>query len=129
WAQLLRACDALNAKGITPIAGGIKDGWFGGWLYSIIGAQGVSSVGDVLDAVAGTKKFTDPEQAAWWTRLQERRDHDCWNKNINSVQLYQGQQEWADGNAAMTITAGSDVKKFVTQVGASKVGLMGIPKW
>jgi len=27
WAQLLAACDKLNAKGITPIAGGITDGW------------------------------------------------------------------------------------------------------
>ena len=117
WSQLLSACDKLNAKGITPLAGGISDGWFGGWLYSIIGAQGVKSVGDVLAAVAGKQKFTDPQHAAWWTRLQELRDHKCWNKDINSVQLYQGQQQWADGKAAMTITAGSDVKKFVTQVG------------
>jgi multiple sugar transport system substrate-binding protein len=86
-------------------------------------------VGDVLGAVAGTKKFTDPAQAAWWTRLQEMRDHKCWNKDINSVQLYQGQQEWSDGKAAMTVTAGSDVKKFVTQVGVSKVGVMPMPKW
>ena len=71
----------------------------------------------------------DPEQAAWWTRLQELRDHHCWNKDINSVQLYQGQQKWVDGKAAMTITAGSDVKKFVTQVGVSKVGVMPMPKW
>ena len=57
------------------------------------------------------------------------RDHKCWNKDINSVQLYQGQQQWSDGKAAMTITAGSDVKKFVTQVGVSKVGVMAMPKW
>jgi raffinose/stachyose/melibiose transport system substrate-binding protein len=129
WTQLLAACDKLNAKGITPIAGGISDGWFGGWLYATIGAQGIHSVGDVLGAVAGKKKFTDPAQAAWWTRLQEMRDHNCWNKDINSVQLYQGQQKWSDGKAAMTVTAGSDVKKFVTQVGVSKVGVMAMPKW
>jgi raffinose/stachyose/melibiose transport system substrate-binding protein len=129
WSQLLAACDKLNAKGITPLAGGISDGWLGGWLYSTIGAQGVRSIGDVLEAVAGEQKFTDPEHAAWWTRLQELRDHHCWNDNINSVQLYQGQQEWTDGKAAMTLTAGSDVKKFVTQVGVSKVGLMPLPKW
>ena len=45
------------------------------------------------------------------------------------MQLYQGQAEWADGKAAMTIAAGSDVKKFVTQVGVSKVGVMAMPKW
>jgi multiple sugar transport system substrate-binding protein len=129
WTQLLSACDKLDAKGITPLAGGISDGWFGGWLYSIIGAQGVSSVGDVLSAVSGKQKFTDPKHAAWWTRLQQLRDHKCWNNDINSVQLYQGQQKWSDGKAAMTITAGSDVKKFVTQVGVSKVGVMAMPKW
>jgi multiple sugar transport system substrate-binding protein len=29
----------------------------------------------------------------------------------------------------MTITAGSDVKKFVQQVGVAKVGIMAMPKW
>lgn len=129
WAQLLSACDKLNAKGITPIAGGIKDGWFGGWLYSIIGAQGVGSVGDVLAAVAGKQHFTDARQAGWWTRLQEMRDHRCWNNDVNSLELYQGQQRWAEGKAAMTITAGSDVKKFVEQVGVAKVGVQPMPKW
>jgi raffinose/stachyose/melibiose transport system substrate-binding protein len=129
WAALLKACDALNAKGITPIAGGIKDGWFGGWLYSIIGAQGISSISDVLDATTGKQKFTDPKHAAWWTRLQELRDHKCWNDDMNSLELYQGQARWAQGKAAMTVTAGSDVKKFVQQVGVAKVGVMAMPKW
>ena len=120
WAALLKSCDALNAKGITPIAGGIKDGWFGGWLFSIIGAQGITSISDVLDATTGKAKFTDPKLAAWWTRLQEMRDHKCWNDDINSLELYQGQQRWAQGKAAMTVAAGSDVKKFVKQVGVAK---------
>ena len=129
WAALLKSCDALNGKGITPIAGGIKDGWFGGWLYSIIGAQGISSISDVLDATTGKQKFTDAKHAAWWTRLQEMRDHKCWNDDINSLELYQGQQRWAQGKAAMTVAAGSDVKKFVQQVGVAKAGVMAMPKW
>ena len=129
WAALLKACDTLNAKGITPIAGGIKDGWFGGWLYSIIGAQGIGSISDVLDATTGKQKFTDPKHAAWWTRLQEMRDHKCWNDDMNSLELYQGQQRWAQGKAAMTVAAGSDVKKFVQQVGVAKAGVMAMPRW
>lgn len=129
WPQMLKACQALSAKGITPFAGGIKDGWFGGWLYSIIGAQGIRSISDVLDAATGKKSFTDPDQAAWWKRLQEMRDSRCWNDDINSLELYQGQQRWVDGKAAMTIAAGSDVKKFVTKVGVGKVGVMAMPKW
>ena len=129
WPQLLRACDALNAKGITPFAGGIKDGWFGGWLYSLIGAQGVTSIGDVLDATTGKTKFSDAKHAAWWSRLQEMQQRKCWNDDINSLELYQGQQRWTEGKAAMTVTAGSDVTKFVKQVGVAKVGVMPMPKW
>jgi len=129
WAAMLKACDTLNAKGITPFAGGIKDGWFGGWLYSIIGAQGIKSISDVLDATTGKKKFTDPDMAAWWTRLQEMRDHKCWNDDMNSLELYQGQQQWAQGKAAMTVTAGSDVKNWITQVGVGRVGVMAMPQW
>ena len=129
WAAMLKACDKLNANGITPFSGGVKDGWFGGWLFSMIGAQGVSSISAVLDATTGKKKFTDPDMAAWWTRLQEMRDHKCWNDDINSVTLYPGQDVWAAGKAAMTVTAGSDVKKFVTKVGVGRVGVMAMPKW
>ena len=129
WSQLLTACDKLNAKGITPLEGGVKDGWFGGWLYATIAAQGVKSVGDVLAAVAGKQKFTDPQHAAWWTRLQELRDHKCWNNDVNSLTLYPGQDRWTAGKGAMTMTAGSDVKKFVTKVGVGNVGVMAMPRW
>jgi ABC-type glycerol-3-phosphate transport system substrate-binding protein len=129
WPQLLAACDKLNAQGITPVAGGVKDGWFGGWIYSLLASQNIQSVRSVLQAVAGQKSFTDPELAGWWARLQEMRDHRCWNKDINSLELYQGQQYWTDGKAAMTMVAGSDVRKFVQQVGGDKVGVMTMPKW
>jgi multiple sugar transport system substrate-binding protein len=129
WSQLMSACTKLRAKGITPMAGGIKDGWFGGWLYSLLGAQNLSSLGDLLAAVGGQKSFTNPEFALWWQRLQDMRDHKCWNNDINSQQLYQAQELWVQGKAAMTITAGSDVKKFVTRVGIAKAGVMAMPKW
>ncbi len=126
WDELMTACTALRAKGITPIAGGIKDGWFGGWLYSILGSQSVSSA-DVKSAVIGDAKFTDPAQAEWWTRLAESVDNKCWNDDIGSVDLYQGQQQWSDGKAAMTVSAGTDVRKFLTAVGADKVQVSPLP--
>jgi raffinose/stachyose/melibiose transport system substrate-binding protein len=129
WTQLLSACKTLRAKGITPLAGGVKDGWFGGWLYSILGSQSVSSVNEVKDAVIGTKKFTDPAMAAWWTRLEQMKSAGCWNDDIGSLMLYQAQATWVAGKSAMTITAGTDVKKFVKQVGAAKVGVMAMPSY
>lgn len=129
WSTLLHACDVLSAKGVPALAGGVKDGWFGGWLYSIIGAQSVSSSRDVVAAVVGTQKFTDPMHADWWTRLQETQTHHCWNTDINSLQLYQAQQLWTSGKAAMTVVAGPDAPNFVAKVGASKVTVMPMPTW
>ena len=31
WDDLLDVCDTLSAAGVTTLAGGVKDGWFGGW--------------------------------------------------------------------------------------------------
>jgi raffinose/stachyose/melibiose transport system substrate-binding protein len=129
WDEFLAACDTLNAKGITPIAGGVKDGWFGGWLYSIMGSQSLTSIDDLKQAVVGDKKFTDPEFAEWWTKLQEMIDHKCWNDDIGSQELYQAQQTWVDGKSAMTISAGTEVGNFVKKVGTDKVGVMAMPAY
>jgi multiple sugar transport system substrate-binding protein len=126
WDELIADCKTLRGKGITPIAGGIKDGWFGGWLYSILGSQSTSAA-DVKSAVIGDAKFTDAAHTEWWTRLKESVDAKCWNNDIGSVDLYQGQQQWSDGKAAMTVTAGTDVRKFLTQVGADKVQVSPLP--
>ncbi len=129
WDEFLAACDTLNSKGITPIAGGVKDGWFGGWLYSIMGSQSLTSIDDLKEAVVGDKKFTDPEFAEWWSRLQEMIDHKCWNDDIGSQELYQAQQTWVDGKSAMTISAGTEVGNFVKKVGEEKVGVMAMPAY
>ena len=130
WDELMNICDKLSAKKITTIAGGVKDGWFGGWIYSILGAQSVQSQKDVINAVVGTTKFTDPEHAGWWTKLEESKNRKCWNDDINSLELYQAQQKFVDGKAAMTITAGPDAPNFVKKAGGDeKVTIMAMPAW
>ncbi|MET0703727.1 MAG: extracellular solute-binding protein [Mycobacterium sp.] len=129
WDDLMHACDVLSSAGVATLAGGVKDGWFGGWLYSMLGMQSIGSTGDVTAAVVGDKSFTDPKLAEWWTRLEDSTKHKCWNKDINSLELYQAQELWVQGNAAMTITAGTDAPNFVKKVGADKVTIMGLPSW
>jgi raffinose/stachyose/melibiose transport system substrate-binding protein len=129
WDEFLSDCSTLRSKGITPIAGGVKDGWFGGWLFSMLGSQSLTSIDDLKQAVAGSKKFTDPDLAEWWARLGQMISAKCWNDDIGSLDLYQAQQTWVDGKSAMTVTAGTDVRKFVSQVGGSKVGVMTMPKY
>lgn len=132
WKQMLAACDAFHALGSdrSLFAGGIKDGWFGGWLYTIIGQQGMSSVSHLLDAVTGKngRKLSDPALAAFWYRLDEMRQHHCWNDDIGSVQLYEGQQAWLDGKAAMTVT-GTISDEFVKKAGASNIVVTTMPVW
>jgi raffinose/stachyose/melibiose transport system substrate-binding protein len=130
WSDLLNTCDTLSAKGVDTLAGGVKDGWFGGWLYSILGVQSISSQREVLDAVVGKGSFTDPAMADWWTRLQETKDHHCWNDDINSLELYQAQQRFVEGKAAMTVTAGPDAPNFAAKAGGpSKVQVIAMPAW
>jgi multiple sugar transport system substrate-binding protein len=130
WDDLLKTCDTLSAKGIDTLAGGVKDGWFGGWLYSMLGVQSISSQQEVLDAVVGKGSFTDPAMADWWTRLQETKDHSCWNDDINSLELYQAQQRFVEGKAAMTVTAGPDAPNFAAKAGGpGKVEVIAMPAW
>ena len=130
WKELLNVCDVLSAKKITTIAGGVKDGWFGAWIYSMLGAQSITSQKDVISAVVGDTKFTDPNMAGWWTALADSRKHKCWNDDINSLELYQAQQAFVDGKAAMTITAGADAPNFVKKAGGDAVAeIVAIPAW
>ncbi len=129
-AQLLAACKTLRAKGITPMAGGVKDGWFGGWLYSILGSQSVKSVDDVKARRRRQRRSSPiPTMAAGGRASTDMTTANCWNDDIGSLGLYQAQQTWVNGKSAMTITAGTDVKKFVKLVGPSKVGVMAMPTY
>jgi raffinose/stachyose/melibiose transport system substrate-binding protein len=129
WNQLLAACKTLKSAGITPMAGGVSDGWFGGWLYSLLGDQQITSVKQVLDAVVGKGSFTNPALGSWWSKLAQMKSSGCWNGNITSQQLYQGQQAFVQGKAAMTVSAGTAVPGFVKQVGVNKVGVMAMPSF
>ncbi|MFV0252810.1 MAG: ABC transporter substrate-binding protein [Beutenbergiaceae bacterium] len=130
WDELLTTCDTLSAAGVTTLAGGVKDGWFGGWLYSMIGVQSLDGVDDVLSAVVGDSSFTDEAHAQWWERLAETSEHGCWNDDINSLELYQAQERFVAGEAAMTVVAGSDAANMAEQAGGPEtIEIVAMPQW
>ncbi len=129
WSQFLTACDKFNAANITPFAAGVKDQFFGEWLWSTLEVQNIRSIHDVFAAVTGAESWTDPMHAKTWQRIQDMVDHKCFNTDINSLNLYQGQVSFTLGKAGMTMVAGTDVQKFVTQTGASKVAVIKMPTW
>jgi raffinose/stachyose/melibiose transport system substrate-binding protein len=129
WDDLLEACDKLNAIGVTPIAGGLKDGWFGGWLFSILGRQTLDSEKDLMVASTGGASFTDAKYAEWWSRLDELNQANCWNKDINSLDYQQGQDLFVQGNAAMIFGNDTFLKGWADITGWDKIGVMMTPKF
>jgi raffinose/stachyose/melibiose transport system substrate-binding protein len=129
WADFTAACAKLKAAGITPIAGGMKDGWLGGWIWQLLGKQGLDSAEDFKKASVGEAKFTDPKFAAWWDRLAELRDKGYWNPDINSLDYQQGQDLFVKGDAAMIFGNDTFYPGWIKQVGADNLGVMQIPVW
>lgn len=129
WDELKAACTKLNEAGIIPIAGGLKDGWFGGWLFSIIGRQPHDSEKAFMEAAVGKAKFTDPQFAEWWSRLKELIDAGCWNEDINSLDYQQGQDLFVQGKAAMIFGNDTFLKGWADVIGWDQIGVMPVPKY
>jgi len=100
WEELLAACDALDAKGIIPIASGNKDLWAAGnWLAHMSSRV----VGEDLYAstLSGTGKFTTPEWEKAFGYIKELADHKCVNDSANAIDDNAGAQLFFQGKAAM----------------------------
>ena len=131
WAALLKSCDQLNAKGITPIAGGIKDGWFGGWLFSIIGAQGITldqrrprrddREGEVHRPEA--RRLLDAPAGAARPQVLERRHQ--------LADLYQGQEPWsrASGDDGLGRLGREEVRQAGRRRKARRDGDAQVGQW
>lgn len=130
WEELIAACGKLKAINVIPISGGLKDGWFGGWLYSILGRQPHDSEKDIMAAVTGKAKFTDPKHVEWWKRLAELRDAGCWNEDINSLDYQQGMDRFVQGQAAMIFGNDTFLKGWADTMGSwDNIGVMLVPKY
>ncbi|MGE5220958.1 MAG: extracellular solute-binding protein, partial [Omnitrophica WOR_2 bacterium] len=131
WDDLKAACKKLNDAGVVPISGGLKDGWFGGWLFSIISRQSHDSEKEFMAASVGQAKFTDPKFAEWWSRLKELKDADCWNKDINSLDYQQGQDMFVQGKSAMIFGNDTFLKGWAetSGFGWDSMNVMMVPKW
>jgi raffinose/stachyose/melibiose transport system substrate-binding protein len=130
WDELLDACAKLNDVGVIPISGGLKDGWFGGWLYSILSRQTHDSEKEYMAAAVGDGSFTDPEFAEYWVRLAELKDAGCWNEDINSLDYQQGMDRFVQGEAAMIFGNDTFLAGWADTMGGwDDIGLMMVPKY
>lgn len=129
WDDWMAACDKLNAAGITPIGTGFKDGWLGGWMVSYLGQQNLNSIDDLLAAIRGEKSLTEPMYAEWWSRWKDMIDHKCFNDDIMSLDLYQGQDLFGQQKVAMTNHVEPYIAILERKLGADTVGVMRTPAY
>ena len=100
WAELLAACDTLNAKGIIPIASGNKDLWAAGNWLSHMASRVVGE--DVYDAtLSGTGKFDTPAWEQAFGYIADLTAHKCVNDSANAIDDNAGAQLFFQGKAAM----------------------------
>jgi multiple sugar transport system substrate-binding protein len=129
WDDLIAACGKLKAIGVVPIAGGLKDGWFGGWLFSILSRQSHDSFKEFMSASVGDAKFTDAQFTSWWSKLADLQKAGCWNADINSVDYQQGQDMFVQGKAAMIFGNDTFLKGWADTIGWDSMSVMMVPKW
>lgn len=98
--ELLTACDALNAKGVTPIASGNKDLWAAGnWLSHLVSrVVGEQSYHEVL---SGKASMASPEWERALGYIAQLNEHKCVNKSANAANDNEGAQLFFQGKAAM----------------------------
>ncbi len=100
WAELLAACDTLDAAGIIPIATGNKDLWAAGNWLSHMASRVVGE--DVYDQTLSDKgPFATPEWEQAFGYIAELVDHNCVNASANAVDDNAGAQLFFQGQAAM----------------------------
>jgi ABC-type glycerol-3-phosphate transport system substrate-binding protein len=124
WSDLINACKALRAKGITPFAFGNDTYW-----TTQLMLQSLSSLDDVVQASVGNKKYTDPEFAGFEGALQQMAQAKCFNSDVASVPLATGQQQFDTGKAAMTLATDGGVRQFAKDLGEAKIVVGKWPTW
>ena len=129
WTDLMDACEAIKAIGKNPFVLGNQEGIQGGWMQGYLGGQWFSgkTPKDFMEPVIGNASYADPKYSTWWKYYGMLRDNEYLNDDYQSIQLYQGMEEFMAGNGAITFAALSSSVEWMNVMGVDNVGLMAAP--
>ncbi len=105
FTELLSTCQALSAKGITPIAFGNSERWTGIHYMTILNQKVVGDeqiASDYSLKPDADKLFTDPAYATALQKLKDMQDAGCFNNAVNSVSPEIARATFYTGKSAMT---------------------------
>ncbi len=127
WDEWLKVCQILKNAGITPISLGAKDQLVGDWLLSLFMIQQLDSPRDAIKLCIGELRWDDPRYYEHWVRIKELWDKGYINDDVSSLDLYQGQDLFTKGEAAMTIAVGTIIPAMEKVLGTENIGVMKTP--
>ena len=105
WSALLKDCELLKAKGITPFIGGFKDNWVLGMTFqngimaSFMGTKAHPNIS--IDYYNGTKKVGGPEMKDALQKFSLLITKGYFNKDCLSIGWDQSRPAFAQGQGAM----------------------------
>lgn len=127
WDEWLEVSQILKDAGIIPISLGAKDQLIGDWLISLFMIQQLDSRRDPVRLAIGELRWDDPRYYEYWVRIKELWDKGYINDDVNSLDLYQGQEMFTKGEAAMTIVVGTIIPAMQKVLGVENIGIMKTP--
>lgn len=103
WHELLNVAETFKAQGITPFAGGFKDGWVAGMTVNVFTPNEYGDENFELDVYNGLKKVNGPEIQAAFEKLQLLYERGYFGPDALSNGWDMQRKMFEDGKAAMII--------------------------
>jgi ABC-type glycerol-3-phosphate transport system substrate-binding protein len=126
WDEFLAACEKIKAIGVSPVGGGIQDGYWGEWYLGHALPQNLDSVSEALDLFIGEKDFREPKYYELWSRLEELKKAGFLNDDMASTELYPGIDMLVAGKIGMGESVGTRLPADSKATGG-RIGVMVMP--
>lgn len=126
--QLTAACGKLKAAGITPIAAGFKDGWYGEWFNTYGLASRYFSQPDLRGWYRGDVSWQSPQMRKGIDALLQLKNAGCFADGSEGKSLSDVEPDFAGKRAAMYYASGAVFADLRKAVGSKNVGIFRLPK-
>jgi multiple sugar transport system substrate-binding protein len=127
WDQFLNTCDRLKAAGITPFAGGSKDGYWGDWYLNHTLTQQLDSPAEALSLFIGNLDWREPKYHRHWVLLDELTRLGIFNSDIDEWPLFRTLELFGGGQAAMCLSESCALPDAQRRLGRENIGFMVMP--
>lgn len=128
WDDYTTALSKLKKIGVSPIGAGFKDQYLGGWLASYFGQQNFDTIEDAIAPFRGSVKYEGPKYTEWINQVQGLVKSGFFNDDVQSINLYQGQNLFTARKAAIVTSVQPQITSFYRTMGGNDtVGVMRSP--